>query len=462
MHRKNLVLAVAVLAASAASARAESGEYAFEVPLAAVSPAGEFPIRLETPTFLVEGTVRIALDASGRLSAGAELAGRHVEFTGRFTAARGVERISLKVPGRGGARLNGVLSGTTFTGSFVDGGSLTEGTGTFTIDVSAAHPLVASVTASAHGGFGSTRRGIGTVSAEGVGGALGIDVLPGLRTQLRVRGAGFRCSASGTLLPSSLDVTKWTAKGYGVTVAGTTLTVTHDPVPDVALLVANGDPKEGPEGADPADLTRDAVPFLEHWLLGRGLETRTSVFADTDEDETDPGYSGMVAKLTELRDTLLTGRTFPTRIVVVGFGHGAVRAHAAIRDVPDTPVAALIDLDATSCGWTAQGHDTDAIGGDPVGAYTIGTIPFDLTDIVFDNVIASLDVRSAWECPPALLGAGPDEYEPRVHRREDGAIDGVAFLYTQTSHDELHDPFGTTLPRVAKWLTSTLAPRMKR
>src|SRR5262245_45806039 len=141
MRRRSALLAVAVLAGFAASARAESGDYTFELPLAPVSPAGEFPIHFETPTFLVEGTIRMELDATGRLTAAADFPGRHVDFSGRFAAARGREKIALKMPFPGGARLSGTLVGTTFTGTFVDGGVLTEGAGTFSIDVSSARPL---------------------------------------------------------------------------------------------------------------------------------------------------------------------------------------------------------------------------------------------------------------------------------------------------------------------------------
>jgi hypothetical protein len=463
MHRKTAVLTVAALAAFAAWAQAESGDYELEIPLAAMSPAGEFPIHIETPTFLVDGTIRIELGAGGRLTATAAFPGREVTFAGRFSAARGGERIALKMPARGGARLTGSLQGTQFTGSFVDDGSLVRGTGTFTIDVSSAHPLVASVAASAHGGFGRLRRGIGEATAEGVATFLGVDVASGPITVLRARGAAFRFAAQGALTESDLTVTAWRATAYGATATGTTLAATFDPVPDISLLLVNGDAHEAAPGAEPADLSRDAGPFLAHLLGHRGLEVTTAVFADADEDEENPGYSGMVTKLNELRGTLVLGRVFPTRIVVVTLGHGAVRAHAAIRDVPDAPITALIDLDATVCGWAEQGHDTDAIGGDPVGAVSIFDVTFDLVDVVFGNVLTSLDVHSASNCPDSLTGGGdPVAYDVPVHRRPDGTVEGFHYYFTTTTHDELHDVFGTTLPKVGRWLTTLLAPRAKR
>ena len=118
-----------------------------------------------------------------------------------------------------------------------------------------------------------------------------------------------------------------------------------------------------------------------------------------------------------------------------------------------------IDLDGTSAGWAAQGHDTDAIGGDPVGAVTILTVPFDLHDVVFPNVAVSLQVHSASLVPDSLTDGGPAvPYDERTHRRVDGGVDGVFRLDTTTTHDELHDVFGTTLPRVGRWLADMLAP----
>jgi hypothetical protein len=401
----------------------------------------------------------VTLDASGRITAAADFPGRHLDLTGRFAAAHGHESIMLRSAGRGGARFAGALSGTTFAGSFADGGSLTKGAGRFAIDVSSAVPLKASVALSVHGGFGATRRGTGSATAVGVIDEIVADVRAGARTQMHARGTGFQWSCGGA---DALVVRSWRCRGFGATASGTDMVTTFDAVPDVAMLIANGDPHEAADGAAPADLSRDAGPFLAHLLAVRGLEVTTSVFADSDEGAPDQGYSGMVAKLAVVRDAGVTDRAFPTRIVVVAFGHGAVRAHAAIRDVPDAPVAVQIDLDGTANGWAAQGHDTTLIGGDPVGAVTIQTVAFDLQDVVFPNVAESLDVHSASMTPDSLTGGGPQvPYDERTHRRLDGAVDGVFRLDTTTTHDELHDVFGMTLPMVGRWLADRIAPAKK-
>jgi len=58
MRQSMTILGVSLfVAAATAVARAESGDYSFEVPLASVSPVGDFPIHVETPSFLVDGTV---------------------------------------------------------------------------------------------------------------------------------------------------------------------------------------------------------------------------------------------------------------------------------------------------------------------------------------------------------------------------------------------------------------------
>jgi len=458
MRRATAMLGVGLIVAAASSAAmAESGDYAVTVPLAAVSPVGDFPIHVETPEFLLDGTIHVELDSVGRLTARADFPGRSLELTGRFTAARGREQILLRSAGRGAARLSGKLAGTTFAGTFVDRGSLTTGVGRFVIDVSSAGPLTASVVASVHGGFGATRRGTGSATVGGAGDALVVDVTALGVSRLRARGARFLWTGWGAVAPGAFNLAAWKVRGFGATAFGATLRATFDPVPDVTLLLVNGDPQEAAPGAAPADLTADAGPILSHMMSVRGLEVVSSTFENNDENEPNPGYSGMVAKLTAVRDAGIASRTLPTRIVVVAFGQGAVRAHAAIRDVPDVPIAALIDLDATSCGWAAQGHDTGAIGGDPVGAVEILGEPFNLEEVVFDNVDVSLEVHSAWDCPVSLSGADePTPYDDRIHRRTDGGVGGLFRLDTTSGHEELVDVFGTTLPRVGRWLVGEL------
>lgn len=141
----------------------------------------------------------------------------------------------------------------------------------------------------------------------------------------------------------------------------------------------------------------------------------------------------------------------------------APRAHAAIRDVPDAPISALIDLDGTSQGWSAQGHDTDAIGGDPVGAVDILGEPFNLEEVVFDHVVVSLEVHSASNCPDSLTGGGdPVSWGDRTHRRLDGGVDGLYRLDTETSHEALVDVFGSTLTQIGRHVVNEIAPKSAR
>jgi hypothetical protein len=64
--------------------------------------------------------------------------------------------------------------------------------------------------------------------------------------------------------------------------------------------------------------------------------------------------------------------------------------------------------------------------------------------------------------PDSLTGGGPQvPYDERTHRRLDGAVDGVFRLDTTTTHDELHDVFGMTLPMVGRWLADRIAPAKK-
>jgi hypothetical protein len=451
-----------VVAGAGSSALAESGDYTVAVPLAAVSPVGDFPIHVETPEFIVDGTIHVELDAQARLTAHADFPGRTIAMTGRFAAAGGREQISLRTAGRGAARFSGKLVGTTFTGAFVDGGALTKGVGSFAIDVSSSGPLVATISASVQGGSGATRHGTGSATVGGGSQALVVDVPTRAFPALRARAPRVQFDGTGLIAPGTFRFASWRARGFGATASGATLEATYDPVPDVTMLLVNGDPHES-AGGTPVDLSLNAGPLLAHMLTVRGLEVVTTTFANNDESAPNPGYSGMVAKLSTVRDTSIATRTFPTRIVVVAFGQGAVRAHAAIRDVPDAPIAALIDLDATSVGWSFQGHDTDAIGGDPVGLVSILGEPFNLEQVVFDNVALSFEVHSAATVPDSLTGGGDAvPFDGRTHRRLDGGVSGLFRLDTQTGHEGLVDVYGTALPTIGRWLVNEIAPSTKR
>ena len=80
-----------------------------------------------------------------------------------------------------------------------------------------------------------------------------------------------------------------------------------------------------------------------------------------------PGRSSPEPPAGRLRRRV-SGRAFPTKVVIVDHSHGGVRAHQAIQAVPDLPVRLLIDLDASSCDFNI-GH------------------PFELSDVLGARIL---------------------------------------------------------------------------
>jgi hypothetical protein len=229
--------------------------------------------------------------------------------------------------------------------------------------------------------------------------------------------------------------------------------------PDVALLVVSGHAF----GVDPAYLRLDAGPEIEADLEDAGWSVSTSYYVDgaTAEDGFG-GYADLVADLAAIRDAWAPQGT---RVVVVAHSHGGVWAHGALRAVPDLDVRALVDLDASSYGWTLL-HDPAPLGGAPEDEYAVGVLvswpqypavpseptgSYDLEDVVFGSVADALEVRSG----DAPLGG--EWFDEKWNVRTDGTTDGLWAYYSGGSHAEVHATGGTTLAAVRGWLRDRLA-----
>ncbi|MDF1699925.1 MAG: hypothetical protein P1V36_02020 [Planctomycetota bacterium] len=239
-----------------------------------------------------------------------------------------------------------------------------------------------------------------------------------------------------------------------------------NPGPQIALLLCNG------HSPLPNYLATATGPQLEGALLGAGYTVQTSYFTDDLGGGAPGGYTDLVAKLQQIRDDWINGRSNPTRVVVVGHSHGCVRSHAALRAVSDCPIRLLVDLDGSSAGWTlvTHGPENAAMGGAPEGAYNINATitcsafptvasappPFDLEDVVFTHVEEAYEVRSADMLidpsnPPQLI-----PYDDRWNARPDGTTGGLTCYYSGLSHLEAGSP-GVTLNAVQAWMLARLA-----
>ena len=275
---------------------------------------------------------------------------------------------------------------------------------------------------------------------------------------------------AGTDVPDTGGVGGGTGTGGGGSGGGGTGGggTTPNPGPQIALLLCNGHSPLAPNY-----LLGATGPQLEAALLGAGYTVETSYFTDDVGGGTPGGYAELVAKLQAIRDTWITGRTDPTRIVLIGHSHGCVRSHAAMRAVPDCPIRLLVDLDGSSVGWSLLSHGAEngVIGGAPEGAYNIAATiacaaypqvtsappPFDLEDVVFGNVQEALEVRSG---DVVINPANPLQlipYDERWNARPDGTTTGLACYYSGTPHAEVASP-GPTLTQVQAWILTRLAP----
>lgn len=245
-------------------------------------------------------------------------------------------------------------------------------------------------------------------------------------------------------------------------------TTTPNPGPQIALLLCNGHSPLAPNY-----LVAATGPQLTGALQTAGYTVETSYFTDDPGGGTPGGYAQLVAKLQAIRDNWITNRTDPTRIVLIGHSHGCVRAHAAVRAVPDCPVRLLVDLDASSVGWSLLSHGAEnaTIGGAPEGAYNIpATIacaayplvlsappPFDLEDVVFASVENALEVRSGDVVPNPANPLQLIPYDERWNARPDGTTTGLTCYFSGTPHAEVAAP-GPTLTQVQAWILAQLAP----
>ncbi len=149
--------------------------------------------------------------------------------------------------------------------------------------------------------------------------------------------------------------------------------------------------------------------------------------------------------------------------------HGGVWAHEAIRAVPGPSVQALVDLDCSSYGWSLVGHDIDNafIGGDPRDAFDIGLVvnvptyasvpneqngTYDTEDVVFSNVVSNLEVRSGGS------PLGGEWFDEKWNMRSSGSTTGIYYFFSDSSHDEVHQPGGSTLAVVRPWIRARLGP----
>jgi hypothetical protein len=260
---------------------------------------------------------------------------------------------------------------------------------------------------------------------------------------LLVAGCGGSGAPSSTTLPAGRHLRSMAAPDVVlVSVSGRTFDVAIFCPPDCnePYLADAGDAAEAVE----FDLTSRGLS-VEHLPFIAALEN----YDDDDDGEFDDrfGYLQLVADLEWIQQNWIDGAADPTRIVILAHSHGTVWAHIACSVLPQVSVEVLISLDGVCLQW-ADDHAAS------IGAYYAnfgnpwswdisapcdrwsvpGVVdPQDTEDIVFDNVVAHLEVRSN--------GAFPFIRDEQINHRPDGTQDDIfRFDSSNDSHSEVHAP----------------------
>lgn len=237
-------------------------------------------------------------------------------------------------------------------------------------------------------------------------------------------------------------------------------------VPDLALFFVSGHTDEFDGEPSFSYLHQTAGPDITGDLIAAGYTVEARYYVD----DALPvrgfgGFQNLVADMRSVRDRYVPNGT---RAVVIAHSHGGVWAHAAMRQVSDLTITAAVDMDTSSYGWGVVGHDgqNSFIGGDPRSRFTIDSLTscpqysvpsedtsdYDMEDVVFQNVRFAFEVRSG-----ELAPGGDEWYDEKWSIREGGATDSLFCYYSATSHTEVHQPGGSTLPVIKSWLRARLA-----
>ncbi len=213
--------ALSIALAGAASALA--GErpveaYDFVVTLAPVCLDGDFPLRVETASGALDGTLHVTTDGKGRLAGTLDLAGTTFSVSG--TVRSDASGTSVALTARAGRKdrldLRGDLAGDDVSGAATSRGTAVASATAFSLDVSGASPLVAQVTARVESRAGKRLGGTGEAVVCGTTLKLKASGRDGSKYGFTLRGKGFRTSGSGAHVLGGSTLT-FTSKGYGAT-----------------------------------------------------------------------------------------------------------------------------------------------------------------------------------------------------------------------------------------------------
>jgi hypothetical protein len=185
----------------------------------------------------------------------------------------------------------------------------------------------------------------------------------------------------------------------------------------------------------------------------------------TISEELEPGYLQAQAYLDSVKRDLITGRSDPTRVVLVGHSHGTVWASLLAMNNLDVTFDAFISLDAICWQWWARhrGFVSEAYlnspwpipypldGGDPCGNLQVPgrSSPMNINDVVGANVIFGLEVRTNFK----LFSFDPNVLADDTPNLR---INGTAMNIWGIEATEDHSQLGRYYNQSIAWVTSMI------
>ena len=202
--------------------------YQFDAQFAPYCLNGSFPISVTSKSGTSTGTISLAIGPSGLLTGQLSIGGVEFTVTGKHKATASLTQISLTASaGSDRITFKGTLQGQSFDGTTKGKGAISVGSGTFTLDVSAASPLIAHVNVATVASSKGSVTGQGSVSFCSVQLPVTVKGKSKSTLQLNLKGANFSWSGSGTASGGDYAMS-WRGKAFGASVTGSGLAVAQE------------------------------------------------------------------------------------------------------------------------------------------------------------------------------------------------------------------------------------------
>jgi len=257
--------------------------------------------------------------------------------------------------------------------------------------------------------------------------------------------------------------------------------------PDVFVLVVSGhclpimglcDGNFNPEymsHAGTPDALATALTDADHDVRTGAYVDGWYTWVDTEDVVLAAGFLDLVATLQLVNDAWMRGFSNPTRLVLVGHGHGVVWTHLAAYAAPSVPIEVLVDLDGHSSGWDDDegyfgvGDDWPAFIPGYVEAdeqtwtidawiaadsWSVSGVPDsqDIEDVVAPTAVLNLEVQST----PDVFQQEYEVFDGDANHRPDGGTKGIRTFTSTGDHYSVYEPGSDSMNWVIEEILGSL------